>query len=475
MLMRAKKHFWIYVAVGVLNAGCVLQADKPPQIAMPDAFGNAAASTSWPSQDWYRNFGSVELDRLIDAASRNNLDVSQAQARIAQADARARQAHAAILPSVDAGGAVNYLAGHSSNGSAHETDWAALLSANYEVDFWGKNRAAADAAHFSAVASRAERDTIALTALAGVANNYFQVLSLRERLVVAQQNVDAARGLVDIVDARYRAGMANPSELAIEKAALANAQLAIPELAQAESDALAALAELLGQAPEGFVVQDSPLDAIAEPAVGAGLPSELLARRPDIFTAEANLKAANADVVVARAALFPTLSLTAAGGLQNPALNAAVNSLSGVGPTLNLGASLTQPIFDAGKLRAARAEAQAKAQELVAGYRAAIVAALVDVEKSLAAIHALDGAREAQTQSLEQSELAYQAARARYQEGYGDFLAVLEAQKVLYTAREQHAQYKLARLQALVSLSKALGGGWQAPGGNSTVANNEHP
>ena len=116
MLMRAKKHFWCCFTIGALNAGCVLQADKPPQIAMPGAFGNAAASTSWPGQDWYHNFGSAELDRLIDTASRNNLDVSQAQARTAQADARARQAHAAILPSVDAGGAVNYLGGHSSNG-----------------------------------------------------------------------------------------------------------------------------------------------------------------------------------------------------------------------------------------------------------------------------------------------------------------------------------------------------------------------
>jgi len=356
--MDMKGHLWSLFAFSMLNAGCALQADKLKPMTMPAAFGNAAASAQWPSKDWYRSFGSAELNRLIDAASRNNLDVSQAQARIAQADARARQAHAAILPSVDAGGNANYLAGHSGNGSAHETDWAALLSANYEVDFWGKNRAAADAAHYSAVASRAERDTIALTALAGVANNYFQVLSLRERLGVAQQNVDAARSLVEIVNARYQAGMANPSELAIEKAALANAQLAIPELTQAESDALAALGELLGEAPEGFIVQDSPLDAIMEPAIGAGLPSELLARRPDIFTAEANLKAANADVVVARAALFPTLSLTAAGGIQNPALNAAVNTLSGVGPTLNLGASLTQPIFDAGKLRAARAEAQ---------------------------------------------------------------------------------------------------------------------
>jgi multidrug efflux system outer membrane protein len=167
--------------------------------------------------------------------------------------------------------------------------------------------------------------------------------------------------------------------------------------------------------------------------------------------------------VAARAALFPSLTLTAAGGVQNPALNAAVTALSGVGPTLNLGASLTQPIFDGGRLRAVRAEAQAKEQEAAAKYRAAIAAALVDVENSLSAIQHLDAAGSFQNDDLTQSERAFEGARLRYKQGYGDFLSVLEAQKAIYAVRDQFIQYKLARLQALVSLCKALGGGWQAP------------
>jgi multidrug efflux system outer membrane protein len=188
-----------------------------------------------------------------------------------------------------------------------------------------------------------------------------------------------------------------------------------------------------------------------------------LRRRPDVFTAEADLGSASADVVAARAALFPSLTLTAAGGVQNPALNAAVTALSGVGPTLNLGASLTQPIFDGGRLRAVRAEAQAKEQEAAAKYRAAIAAALVDVENSLSAIQHLDAAGSFQNDDLTQSERAFEGARLRYKQGYGDFLSVLEAQKAIYAVRDQFIQYKLARLQALVSLCKALGGGWQAP------------
>src|SRR6202790_1547628 len=453
------------ILVAGMGAGCSLQATKPPAVAMPASFEQALPSdqAAWPARDWYRGFGSPELNGLIEQASSNNFDVSAARSRIAQADARAGQAHAAILPSVDATGNANYLAGHSVNGTAHETDWAALLSASYEVDFWGKNRATADAARLLAVAARADHDTVALTALAGVANGYFQVLSVGQRLNIAHSNVDAARSLMSIVDARFNVGLSNPVEVATQKAALASAELVIPELEQTQVEALAALALLVGRQPEGFTVEGAPLESLAEPAVAAGLPAELLHRGPDVYTAEANLKSASADLVAARAALYPSLTLTAAGGVQNPALNAAITSLSGVGPTLNLGAALAQPIFNGGRLRAARAEAEAKQQESATSYRAAIVAALVGVENSLSAIRHLDAARDFQNENMEQSERAFEGAELRYKQGAGDFLSVLEAQRILYTVRDQFIQYRLARLQALVSLCKALGGGWQTP------------
>ncbi len=382
---------------------------------------------------------------------------------MAQADARARQAGAAILPSVDAGGNGNYLAGHSVNGSAHETDWAVLLSASYEVDFWGKNRASARAASRLADASRADRDTVALTTLAAVADGYFQVLSLRERLAIAESNLNAAQKLLDIIQARFNVGLSNPVELASQKAALANAALVIPDLQRQEAEALAALALLLGRAPEQFSVKSGNLDALLEPRIGSGLPAELLTRRPDVFMAEANLKAANADLVAARAALFPSLNLTAGGGVQNPALNAAVISLSGVGPTLDLGASLTQSIFDHGRLQAVRAEAQAKDDELVTAYKAAILAALRDVEIALSSVGRLQDAQAPQEENVAQSARAFEGATLRYKAGSGDFLTVLEAQRNLYAARDQYCQYRFAHFQAFVALYKALGGGWQAP------------
>jgi outer membrane protein TolC len=177
--------------------------------------------------------------------------------------------------------------------------------------------------------------------------------------------------------------------------------------------------------------------------------------------AEAKMQAANADLVAARAALLPSFNLTLAGGVQNPALNAAVISLTGAGPTLNLGASIAQTIFDRGRLRALRAEAQAKDEELITAYRSAILAALVDVENTLSALNHLEEARAFQLESVTQSERAFEGATLRYKAGSGDFLTVLEAQRTLYAARDQYSQYKLARLQASVALCKALGGGWQ--------------
>lgn len=461
--MRFNVHFGL-IAIGISGAGCALHEVSPKAPDLPAAFENRSTDNAqaWPSQDWYKGFGSPELQALIDQAAGSNLDLTMARARVKQADARARQARAAILPSVDGTGNANYLAGHSAQGSAHETDWAALLSATYEVDFWGKNRASARSASLLAQASKADRDTIALTTLAGVANSYFQVLSLSDRLAIAAANADAAQKLLAVIQFRYDAGFSNPVELATQKAVVATAGLIIPELRQQQAEALAALAILLGRAPEQFSVEGRTLDSVIEPQVGSGLPSELLTRRPDVFMAEANMRAANADLLVARAALFPSLTLTASGGVQNPALNAAILSLSGVGTTLNLGAAITQPIFNGGRLRAVRSEAQAKEEELVAGYKAAILSALVDVENALSALRHLDEARPLQEENLAQSVRAFEGASIRYKAGTQDFLTLLEAQRTLYTAREQYTQYKLARFQALVALCKALGGGWQA-------------
>lgn len=450
------------LACAALACGCVTGKPVHPPRDVPAAFEHRApqGSGSWPAQDWYRGFGSDELNQLVELAVANNWDLTAARERVAQADARARQAGAALLPSVSGNANANYLAGHSPQGSGHELDWFAMLSASYEVDFWGKNRATAQAARLAVRASGAERDTVALTLLGGVADQYFQVLALRERIAIARANSEAARKVLDAVQARFDAGVANPVDLASQKAAFDTTRIALSDLEQSEVEARAALAVLLGRVPENFDVTGESLDPLQEPAIAPGLPAELLTRRPDVAMAEANLQAASANLTAARAAMLPSLTLTGSGGVQNPALPATILTIGGVGASFAAAANLTQPIFDHGKLRAQRDETLARERELLAAYRGAVLAALVDVEKALSALEHFKAVEEFQRGSVNESERAFEGARVRYERGSGDFLTLLESQRTLYAARDQFTQYKLARLQGLVALCKALGGGW---------------
>jgi NodT family efflux transporter outer membrane factor (OMF) lipoprotein len=270
-----------------------------------------------------------------------------------------------------------------------------------------------------------------------------------------------ARKLLDLVNARGATGLANPAEIAQQRAALANAAIHARELERQQIEAQAALAILVGKTPGTLEITQQRLAEFAEPRVTAGLPTQLLIRRPDVYSAEKSLRAAHADVAQARAAFFPSVTLTGSGGVQNPAVQAALLTLPGVGPTLTVGAGLTQTIFDGGRLRAARDEAAAKELEMITHYRAAALAAFWDVDVALSAIDRLNLEADAQQENVSQSALALSGAEARYRAGSGDFLTVLDAERTAITARDQMTQYKLQRLQAVVGLCKALGGGWE--------------
>jgi len=455
----------IYLTAAVLLAGCAV--DKPAPIAqtLPTSYQGASTGLAVSADSSvYAAFGSPELDELIATAQTNSPDLAAAVARVRQADARARQAGAAILPEVDANLSATQFGGGAHGQVAHETDWSALLSASYEFDFWGKNRAIRASALNSAHASRSDLDTAKTTVLTAVASTFFQIQSLRERIVLAKLNLQTAKDVLRFIKSRYEVGLVGPVDLAAQSAAVANSELLIPQLQQREFEAVSTLAVLVGKPPEGFTVSTRPLERILEPAIGAGLPSELLQRRPDLVAAEQNLRAAHANLIAARAALFPSLSLTASAGAANPAVQAAVITLAGTGYSLTAGADVIQTIFDNGRRRAATQEAAAREDELLAAYHGTILSALSDVETALADIAQLESQRLAQQENVAQSERAFAGAQLRYREGAGEYLTVLESQRSLYAAREQLSEFKLARLQALLGLSKALGGGWQSNG-----------
>jgi len=455
------KHVVIGCLIANLCCGCAVRPAAPPQIDVPQHWSTATApGAASVTSEWFRGFGSEELDELVALAYRNNEDLQAADARVRQADARARAAGAALLPDISAAGNGTFNAGHSHDGTVTETDYSALLSASYEIDFWGKNRAGQMSARALREASESDKAVVALTTVTEVANTYFQVLELRERVALANRTLGNAKQLLDLIEARRAVNLSNPVEVAQQRGVVAAAEIHVKEVEQQEIEQEAALAILVGQVPGTLTVKAQSLSGLAPPQVAAGLPTELLARRPDVFSAEQTLQSAHADLLQARAAFFPAVTLTAGAGLANPAVNAAVNSLPGLGPSLTLGANVVQSIFNGGRLRAARDEARGKEEEMLAQYRKAVLSALWDVELALSAIEHLERQESAQKLSVEQGEQALSGAQARYQAGSGDFLAVLDAQRSLVTVQEQLSQYQLARLQAAVGLCKALGGGW---------------
>ena len=446
-------------------AGCA--SSPPPALKpgdVPAAFEQKASANApvWPASGWWTNYGDPQLAALMDQAQANNLDIAQAAARLRQADARARQAGAALLPQVGAGAKVDTLYGQTGGVSQHETDYNAGLDVSYELDFWGRNRDLLDSARAQLRASQADRATVALTVTSGVATTYFQLLSLHERLAVARANLKSAEEILSVVQRRVTAGYSANADLLQQRAALAAQQAAIPALEQQELEARNALAILLGRAPEGFTVSGEGLGTLVPPAVAPGLPSTLLARRPDIMAAEANLAAAHADLEAARTAYFPSISLTANGGVAYPALAAAIDTLPGLGLAAGAGVSLVQVIFDGGKTQAKIEESQAREEELLAAYRAAVIASFLDVENALGSFAHLGAQEAALREQAVQAEKVLGAARRKYLAGSADFLVVTDAQRSLYAARDQLSDIRRARLAASVALFKVMGGGFVA-------------
>lgn len=463
----------IFGLVGLALAGCaskVVLPEAPPAVDVPASWSNTARRglADRVDADWWKRFGNAELTRLVAAGQNNNLDLNAARARVRQAEAQARIAGVQLLPTVDFSSGVNRdvpLGAGSASTSAN-----AWLQTAYEVDFWGRNQANVQSVDASLKANRYDRQTVALTTTSGIVSMYLQVLSLNDRLDIAREHVVNAEKVLTLVDAQRQAGAASPLDLARQRSAVAGLKAAIPDLQQQAREAMSALAILLGRSPQEFTIENHGLDSVVLPDVTPGLPSELLSRRPDILRAEAVLEAANADVAAARAALFPRIRLTGAAGAQSNALLALFN-----GPNLlaNVGSSLVAPIFDGGRLKSERDLAIARKQELVQVYRATVVSALSEVDNVLGQIRTIDEQRRLKSTEMEQARIANDLSQIRYKMGAEDLMTVLDTQRAMSDVQNELGQLKLKRLQATVSLFKALGGGWRDEGAKETPADKD--
>ncbi len=463
-------------AVLVLGIGACAITDKAQQLpaiasGMPSAWAEPSlADGGVTAPDWWRRFNSEELSALIAAALAANPDLVIAAERVRQAESQVRIAGASLFPEIHFGAGTSRRETRPDGGEWSTSDGSnASFSASYELDLWERNAAGARAARSSLRASRFDLETVRLTLVSGVASAYFQVLSLRGRLLITRENLVIANRVFAVVDARVRNGAASALDLARQQAAVLAQRAAIPPLELQERQTLFALALLLGRPPEGFNAGFSAgdttvglrLNDLVVPSVAPGIPADLLTRRPDLASAEAQLAAANANVTAARAALLPSIQLTGSAGLAS---NVLLNFMSAPTATLALGAALAQTIFDGGRLRSQVDVAASREYKLMESYRKAILAALADVESALAASSRTAEQEILQQQVLDQARVALRLSEIRYREGVGDLLTVLDAQRTLFQAEDQLAQIRLSRLQASIGLFKALGGGWTVRG-----------
>ena len=455
------------IAMTALFAGCALPPEPSPgaPLSLPSGWrhgrADAGLADDGVTAQWWQSLHSDELDRLVTRAQAQSLDVAAAVARVRQAQARARMAGAGLLPVVSGFVDANRQGRFGGSAALTGSTFTAGLAASYELDFWGGNRASRDAALSSLQASVFDRDTVRLTVTAGAASAWLQAVALCERIGIAGRNLANARRVLALVESQNRAGAASPLDLAQQRGLVAAQERALAALRQQAEDARTALAVLLGEpagttGAAGLDVQADALERLELPAIGAGLPSDLLTRRPDVARAEAQLAAADADIAVARAAMLPRVTLTASVGTGGDRLGRVFDD-----PLYSLAAGLAAPIFDAGRLAAGRDLAVAWREELLAQYRQALVAAFGDVETALNAVQGLDAQRTAQAVELEQAGRAATLAESRYRAGAETLLTLLDAQRTLYMAQDMAVQLKAQRLLASVSLYRALGGGWR--------------
>jgi outer membrane protein, multidrug efflux system len=436
--------------VSLALSACSLAPEfQRPQMAMPGGWSGVVGVATTDQQNtsaYWQELGSEELNRVVDMALAQNLDLEAALYRVEQARAQAKVAGSALYPAVDVS------AGAARTFQDPKTTSAArgLGSISYEVDLWGKNRNSLAAANHRADATQYDRDALQLIIVADTITFYTQVLSLNERIRIAENNLKNAEDVLRITEARFREGSISGLEVSQQRVAVNNFRAALTSLTEQRSTNLNALAILLGQAPQNIQPPRTDFSSLNMPVVNLTPPASLLTARPDIESVEASLRAANADIGVARAAFFPSLTLGAdasiAAGFGNPA--AAAASLAG---------NILAPIFTGGRLTGNLEDVTARQKELAAQYQKTVLTAFQEVEDALAALKSNNEQAVLSLESVKESQNAYDIAKARFDAGAVDYLNLLETQRALYQAQDNQVAITQGQLASFIQLRKALG------------------
>lgn len=464
------------LVASLVLAGCASVGPdyQRPAMETPASLGAVATQNKQLAVDyaaWWKSFQDPVLDSLLDEAAKNNQDLILAAARIEEARATAAGTNSNRYPSVDANLGASRTRTSENAGklgvgaSPYAKDFQLSLTASYEVDFWGKLSRADEAARARLLAQEANRGLVQSSLYANVAQTYFAMRAADAQLALADSTLKTRQESLRLQQKRYTAGATSELDLHVAESESAAAEISYAQAKQSLSNIESTLAVLLGR----------PASAIAQPVIARGnaidslhqqlimpadLPSDLLNRRPDILSAEQALVAANADIGQAKAQYFPSVKLTTTAGYESKVFEDLINPASLL---WSLGSSLVQPVFRAGAIAAVVSGAEARKNQALAQYVQAVQGAFRDVHDALnntATNEQVNVASERRVTALKDS---LRLADLRYKNGYSGYLEVLNAQRDLFQAQSSLIDSKRAQLSAVVSIYKAVGGGWSKP------------
>jgi NodT family efflux transporter outer membrane factor (OMF) lipoprotein len=471
----------LFFAVSTLAlSGCAVgpnyRAPQPASIGVPDAYyseSGQGAPTDQELAQWWRQFNDPALDALVDAAIANNLDIAQAQARLKQAREALVQANASFLPQIGASGSAgkNYRSGTSgfqtdSNGNIiggqtsnkWTSQYSAGFDASWELDLFGSLARTSEAARADLAASGFDLASVRTAIISELVSNYIQARLAQEQLRIARETLANQQDNYDIARWRLEAGLVSSLDQEQARAQLAQTTASVPQLENSLRATLNRIAVLTGRAPgEATRTLEQPAPLSTAPAtIVTGIPADTLRQRPDVRSAERALAAATARIGVAKAQLFPSLSISGNVGTSATAFRDLTDIITG-----GVFARVAQTIFDGGRLSSQVRSQRAATDAAFAAYKGSVLTALEDVENGMASLTA---ARERKTQfgiAYEASNNAAILARSQYQAGLTDFQTLLTAEQSLLSARNSLAGAQSDEIIAVAQLYSALGGGWQ--------------
>ncbi len=453
----------------VLLFGCMLGPNyQRPDVDSPQAwrFGDKEVKDV-VNTAWWEQFGDPVLDQLVLTALRENKDIKIAAARVEEFMGRYGVTRSALFPQVGAGASGGRQRASEQTGptplegkgvNPTFNSFEVVLNASWEIDFWGKLRRATEGARANLLGAEEARRGVILTLVTSVASSYVNLRDLDKQLDIAKRTAKTREDSYNLFKLRFQGGIISDLELYQVKSEYEQALSTIPAIEKAIAQQENALSVLLGRNP-GAISRGKTIDGLALRVVPAGLPSDLLENRPDIRQAEQDLIAANAQIGVARAQYFPSISLTGLFGWASMDLS---NLFSGPARTWNWAAPVSVPVFTGGAIAGQVQVAEAVQQQALLGYQQSIQNAFREVEDSLIDQRRTREQLEAQARQVESLRNYARIARLRYDNGYTSYIEVLDAERSLFSAELSYTQTQGTLFQALVNLYKAMGGGWQA-------------